>query len=190
MSNIPALVQPADYFCVFVGTEISRLIALGEWLNGDKFAQTLGKEFSHAGMAVAVTKGLDGPLVDIVEAWPSGVRRLPWHYDGLANVTLWSTGVLEPKDRAATVNKANAMVGEPYGWLNYPAIGLRRLHVPAPLLDWYVSRGKSVICSQVVDLSWRAGGTVLRPDLAPGYVTPQEEADLLMDAGAVPLSGQ
>jgi hypothetical protein len=190
MGTIPEFVQPGDFFCVFTGFGVSKLVTLGEFLNGDRFARTPGRNFSHAGVAVAVTKGLSGPLVTIVEAAPGDVRRIPWHYDGSA-IVLWSTGVMEPKDRRAVVTKAEQMAAgdTDYGWPNYLAIGLKRLHIPVPFLNAYIASDRTVICSQVVDLAWRAGGTVLLPGKLPGFVTPQEEADLLMDAGAVPLHG-
>lgn len=191
MGTIPSGVKPGDFFCVFVGSEVSRLIALGEWLNGDRFARTPGRQFSHAGIVVGVRHPRMGIQASIVEAEPGGACLVPWHYSGGCAV-IWSTGVLEPSNRGAVVSVAEQMASRhvPYGWLNYPAIGLGRLGVSFSPLDRYIASGRSVICSQLVDLAWRAGGTVLRPDRPPGLITPQEEADLLMSLGAKPMHGR
>lgn len=191
MGTIPAGVQPGDFFCVYTGSEVSRLVALGEWLNGDKFSRTPGKRFSHSGVAVAVddNKALVQPRVIIVEAQPGGVRRVPWHYDQ-GCVVIWSTGRVVIPDRGAVVAKAESLVGTPYGFLNYPAMGARRLHLPVPLLDRYVASEHSLICSELTDISERAGGYVLCPDRPPGRVTPQEIADTLLESGARKLRGR
>lgn len=195
MVNVPANVQPGDFFCVLTASEMSKLITIGEWLNGDRFARTTGKRFAHAGIVVSVEyprspgsrKRLDMPQISIVEAEPGGVRRCLWHY-GPGSIVIWSTGVAAPRSRTAAVARANHMVGTPYGWLNYPAIGAHRLHIPAELLDWYVDSDRSVICSQVVAMCWEAGGTMLFPDRPAGFVTPQQEADWLLARGALPIS--
>lgn len=188
MATVPANVQPGDFFCVLTASEVSRLIVLGEWLNGDRFSRTPGKRFAHAGIVTAVASSRvpdRPPQATIVEAEPGGVRRCLWHY-GTGSIAVWSTGVAAPANRAAAVRRAEELVGTPYGWWNYPAIGARRLHIPVPYLDSYVGSDRSVICSQLVDMCWIAGGTRMFPGRTTGFVTPQEEADWLMARGARP----
>lgn len=184
--NVPDGVQPGDFFCLGgLTSDVAKLVALGEFIDGDKFALTRGREFIHAGVCVAVPRAAQ-PV--IVEAEPGGARKVPWHY-GDNSPAIWSTGVMEPLSRGNVVGMANSLVGTPYGWLDYAAIAARRLHLNWPGLQDYINSTGSLICSALVAVCWVAGMTPLFPGRWPGYATPQQEADLLMSKGAVALGG-
>jgi len=168
MSNVPGGVRPGDWFCVDSGSFTSKLIRAGEWLNGDGF-----HDYEHAAVVTAVR-----PLT-IVEARPSGAAEAAYHYEG-CNI-IWSTGLIEPPDREAVVAAARRYVGTPYSFLDYFALALHRLHVPAPGLRPYIASTGHMICSQLVDRCELDGGLHLFADGRwPGYVTPAALADLLL----------
>lgn len=172
MSNVPGHVRPGDWFCVDSGGVAAKLIRFGEWLNGDGFG-----DYEHA----AVVTGVD-PLT-IVEARPSGAAEVPYHYEG-CNI-IWSTGLVEPPDREAVVAAARHYIGTPYSFLDYLALALHRLHVPAPGLRSYIASTGHMICSQLVDRCELGGGLHLFADGRwPGYVTPAALADLLLSIRA------
>lgn len=188
MGTIPAGVQPGDFFCTYCPNAVDKIVTVGEWLNGDRFARTRGRRFAHSGVVTAVSTLGSHTAITIVEAEPGGVRQCGWHY-GAGCVVVWSTGVMRAPNPDWAADKARSLVGTPYGFLNYPAIGARRLHVPVPWLDAYVASEEQLICSEVTDLAERAGGLTIRPDLPPALITPQQIADVLMEAGAVPMAG-
>jgi hypothetical protein len=168
MSNVPRQVRPGDWFCVGPGGAASELIRIGEWLNGDGF-----HDYEHA----AVVTGVH-PLT-IVEAKPSGAAEVPYRYEG-RNI-IWSTGTVEPPDREAVVAAARHYIGTPYSFLDYLALALHRLHIPAPGLRSDIASTGRMICSQLVDRCELHGGLHLFTDGRwPGYVTPAALADLLL----------
>lgn len=154
---------PGDFACVSVGGAGGFLVGLGERLCGDAFTQ-----YQHAFVYTG-----DG---EVVQAEPAGaqVARLTGHRE-----TLWSSGKipLTPAQRQAIVRAALGYVGTPYSWLDYVAIGLHRLHVPAPGLKRYIASTKHMMCSQLVDQCYADAGVHLFADGRwPGYVTPADLA--------------
>lgn len=105
----------------------------------------------------------------IIEAMPGGaVLSRMWH-------PVDQTVYLHCPDerRSAVVTAALALEGVPYSWLDYEAIALHHLHVPAPWLKRYISSTGHMICSQLVDYAALDGGWHLFEDGRwPGYVPP------------------
>lgn len=162
---------PGDFGLVKMGGEAGRLIRIGQWLNGDGFA-----DYEHAFIYAG-----DG---QIVEAEPGGAKCVPLHYDGV----LWSTGIprqLRPfgDQRAAIVKAARGYTGTPYSFADYLALAAHRLHIPAPGLREYIASSGHMICSQLVDQCYQDAGVHLFDDGRwPGYVTPGSLYDVLKGA--------
>jgi hypothetical protein len=96
---------------------------------------------------------------------------------------LWSTGHIELTEpqRAAIVKKALACKGIPYSAIDYVALAMHRLHLPAPGLREYIESSEHLICSQLVDMCYRLAGVHLFSDNRwPGYVTPADLANLIL----------
>lgn len=160
---------PGDFGLVHMGGDSGKLIHLGQWLNGDGFA-----DFEHAFLFV----GMGGT---IVEAEPSGAKRAPFHYGNV----LWSTDKipLTEEQRIIIVRTADKCVGTPYSAADYFAIAAKRLKLGplVPGLKNYVASSKHMICSQLVDYCYAQAGVHLFDDNRwPGYVTPGALAELLM----------
>ena len=155
--------QPGDFACVSIGGEGGRLIALGERLNGDAFTQ-----YQHAFIYIG-----DGR---IIQAEPGGAVSAP--LGGYGNIA-WSSArwPLTAAQRVKVVAAATVRLGTPYSWLDYWAIGMHRLHVPAPGLKAFIASTRHMICSQLVDQCYADAGVHLFADGRwPGYVTPADLA--------------
>ena len=190
---IPAHALPGDFFLVSFDGEnpnISNLnrwfthgglIRIGQWANGDGFAQ-----YEHAGIYVG-NIGANGKIAydspKIIEAMNTGTGISDAHrYDG--NDTLWSTGLipLSNTERRAIVSAAFGYVGTPYSWPDYAALAAYRLKLGllVPKLKDYVASTKHMICSQVVDQCYEDANVHLFDDGRwPGYVTPGSLRNLL-----------
>ncbi|MDH6578990.1 hypothetical protein [Kitasatospora sp. MAP5-34] len=148
---------------------VGRLIRIGQWLNGDGFA-----DFEHAFVYVG-----DG---DLVEAQPGGAV-LEHLVDSDSRPILWSTGhiLLDDEQRQAVVSAARGYLGVPYSAADYLALAAHRLHLPvSPLIKGYVADTRHMICSQLVDQCYRdAGVQLFRDGRWPGYVTPADLSNLL-----------
>lgn len=160
---------PGDFAVVRMAGRVGRLIRIGQWLNGDGFA-----DFEHAFVYV----GDD----ELVEAQPGGVELRPAStYDH--RPILWSTGRfdLSEEQRAAVVAAARGYLGVPYSVADYFALAAHRFHLPiGPLIKGYVADSRHMICSQLVDQCYRDAGVQLFTDGRwPGYVTPADLANLL-----------
>jgi uncharacterized protein YycO len=161
--------QPGDFAVVRMGGNGGRLIRIGQWLNGDGFA-----DYEHA--YVHVGNG------ELVEAQPGGAELRPLSvYDN--RPTRWSTGriPLTDEQRRAVVAAARGYVGTPYSVADYFALAAHRFHLPVgPLLRKYVADSRHMICSQLVDQCyWDAGVHLFSDGRWPGYVTPADLANLL-----------
>jgi uncharacterized protein YycO len=143
-----------------ISGEVGRLIRFGQWLNGDGFTQ-----WEHA--FISVGGGL------IVEAEPGGAR--------VANVSEysdihWCHGLASLGTAAQledTEVYAKHFVGVPYSFADYFALAARRLRIPAPELQRFISTSKHMICSQLVDACYTQAGIKLFKDGRwAGDVTP------------------
>lgn len=105
----------------------------------------------------------------IVEAMPDGARHIRnWH-------PIDRTVYLRcPEEfRAGVAQGFLDLVGTPYSWLDYNAIALHHLGIPAPHLKSYIMSTKNMICSQLTDEAAQRGGWHLFDDHRwPGYVPP------------------
>lgn len=163
----PYVPQPGDIGLTQISGAGGALIRLGQWLNGDGFA-----DYEHA--FVYTGGGL------IVEAMPKGA----WEVDNWHDLsrTRW---LKCPADcRTAVAEAAHGFVGTPYSIADYFAVAAHRLHIPAPHLDRYVATSKHMICSQLADASAALGGWHLyADDRWPGDVTPGDLNRLWLQLG-------
>lgn len=130
-------------------------------------------KWRHAFGVSAVNVGAER-ATRIVEAEPSGAREVSLaEYDPKS--ILW---LRCPPQYGETVAAALfAMVGTGYSWADYAAVGLHRLHIPAPGLRAYVGRSNRRMCSQLVDLAAQRGGWQIFDDGRwPGFVIPSDLA--------------
>ncbi|GAA1259424.1 hypothetical protein GCM10009665_56900 [Kitasatospora nipponensis] len=146
-----------------------RLIRVGQWLNGDGFA-----DFEHAFILVGGDQ--------VVEAEPGGAHQAPLaEYDGRS--IRWSSGLIKLTNdqRVAIVAAARGYLNVPYSFLDYAALAAHRFHLPgSSLLKGYVADTRHQICSQLVDQCYHDAGVRLFDDGRwPGYVTPADLAGLL-----------
>lgn len=150
--------QVGDIGLTQIGGVTGKLIRIGQWLNGDGFA-----DYEHA--FVYVGNGY------VVEAQPGGaikaplikydLQRIVWH-----SAPGWRAGV-------AIALHAKSMIGTPYSFLDYFAIGAVRLRLPSKRLRAYVASTRHLICSQLADEAYRRAGVELFSDGRPtGQVTP------------------
>lgn len=134
--------------------EVGRLIRLGQWLNGDGFA-----DYEHAFVYVGNGR--------IVEAEPGGARLAPLRYDRID----WIACPEQYGD--AVADAACELVGTPYSFADYAALAARRLHIPVPGLREYIADSGHMVCSQLCDEAAQRGGWHLFDDGRwPGYCTP------------------
>lgn len=143
---------------------VGKLIRLGQWLNGDGFAN-----YQHA--FVYVGNG------EIIEAMPGGALLSPldkYDPDSIA----WLQCPTE--FGAAVALAARRLEDVPYSFADYFAIAAHRFHLPLPLLEVYVSSTKHMICSQLADHAAAEGGWHLFADGRwEGFVTPLDIYELI-----------
>ncbi|MGY5125009.1 hypothetical protein [Streptomyces nigrescens] len=151
---------PGDIGLTQISGITGRLIRLGQWINGDGFA-----DYQHAFLVL--------PDDRLLEAQPGGARIKPLSvYDGSSVLYLCPEGLTE-QQRTALCTAATAYVGVPYSFLDYLAIAAHRFHLPLPGLRRYVASTRHMICSQLVDQVYQDAGIHLFADGRwPGYVTP------------------
>lgn len=159
----------------------------------DEYGKWHESKVNHTGIYVGNGK--------IIEAAPGGVRYNDWDaYEG--NKAFWSseTGIgsrlgdgslstaieLTDEQRAKIVEAAEGLLGTPYGFLDIVAIAFAqqrldsRLDVHKALAEqpWWVRKiesRKTMICSELVDSSYRAAGVHLfQDDRLPGLVSPAD----------------
>jgi cell wall-associated NlpC family hydrolase len=149
--------QPGDIGLTQITGDVGRLIRLGQWLNGDGFA-----DWEHC--FVSIGNG------QIVEAEPGGARIAELtEYDG-RNV-VWLRCPAE--HRQAVADAARGLVGTPYSFLDYLALALGRFHIPVPGLRRLIGRHR--ICSALADAAAQAGDwTLFDDERDPGDVTPAD----------------
>ncbi|MEV0372938.1 hypothetical protein AB0I10_24460 [Streptomyces sp. NPDC050636] len=160
---------PGDIGLTQISGITGRLIRLGQWLNGDGFA-----DYQHAFLVL--------PDDRLLEAVPGGARVRPLaQYTG-ANVLYVCPERLTEQQRTAICDAATRYVGVPYSFLDYLAIAAHRFHIPLPGLRRYIASTRHMICSQLVDQCYLDAGVHLFADGRwPGYVTPMALYELLAD---------
>lgn len=149
--------QPGDIGLTQVHGRVGIGIRVGQWLNGQGFA-----DFEHAFVFI----GGDG----IIEAEPGGaVQSSLSRYDPARVAWLRCPA----QHRLAVALAATKYKGVPYSFLDYGAVAAHRLHLPVPLLRRYIGDSQHMICSQLADQAAMDGGWHLFGDGRwPGYVTP------------------
>jgi len=139
---------------------------------GIQLAQKLmGCPWNAKQHAFGVVEVKDNGEVWIVEAMPEGARLIAnWHKPE-------NTVYLRCPDQyrvmmvAHLLQRADKKI--PYSWLDYQAIALHHLHIPAPWLKSYIESSGHQICSQLVD--WcadQAGWHLFQDQRWEGYVPP------------------
>ena len=150
--------QTGDFGLAQIKGHVGRLIRLGQWLNGDGFA-----DYQHAFVHVG-----DG---QVVEAMPGGAVRAPLAKYDAAQLAWYRC----PREKAPAVcDEAVALIGTPYSFADYLALAALRLKLaPASLLRNYVADSGHLICSALVDRAYERGGVNLFTDgRLHGDVTP------------------
>lgn len=164
---IHSIPEPGDIAVVRMDGRVGRLVRIGQWLNGDGFA-----DYEHAFIYVG-----DG---QIIEAEPGGARVASVsEYDGRP-VVYGSPDGLTGEQRQAICDEARRMVGTPYSGLDYLALALHHFRVPAPGLRRYIADTGHLICSALCDEAYRRAGVHLFTDQRwSGFVTPADLYQLL-----------
>lgn len=154
--------QQGDFGVTRVSSSVGRLIRLGQWLNGDGYA-----DYEHAFIVM--------PQGRVVEAQPGGARLVTRPYAD--EMTIYSHYTLNSATRDRIVSEAMKTLGTPYSFLDYLALVLHRFHIRTPGLKRYIESSGHMICSQLVDRVYANAGVHLFVDGRwCGDVTP---ADLL-----------
>lgn len=149
-------ISVGDIGLVQIRGQVGQWIRLGQWLNGDGYA-----DYEHA--FVYVGEG------DVIEAEPSGARfNSIKHYEDAMLVLKC------PPDLGISVAAAAlGYKGVPYSFLDYGALATHRLHINVPGLKRYIQNTGHMICSQLADAAANFGGWHIFDDNRwPGYVTP------------------
>jgi hypothetical protein len=133
--------QLADIGLTRIRGNVGRGIRLGQWLNGDGFA-----DFEHAMVHTGNRM--------IVEAEPGGAREVELWYP--PEMVVWLR--CPDKHREAVAEAARGLVGVPYSFADYASLALHRLHIPAPHLRSYIRSSQHAICSQLADHAALLGG--------------------------------
>lgn len=155
-------IQPGTIGLTQISGDVGKLIRVGQWLNGNGFA-----DYQHAFLAIAGPGLPDG---SILEAEPGGAR--------IGNVSEYSDIYWCENIAAKYGKRLNDVVaaavkykGTPYSFLDYLAIAQRRLHLPTLGFRSYVASTKHLICSQLCARAYLDAGIPLYKEWT-GYVTP------------------
>jgi hypothetical protein len=152
--------QPGDIGLTQISGTAGRLIRLGQWLNGNGFA-----DYQHAFLVL--------PDDRLLEAEPGGARIRPLSSYDDRSVLYVCPPEYPPAMRKDVCAAAERYVGVPYSFLDYAAIAVHRIHLPVPGLRRYVAATGHMICSQLVDRCYQDAGVHLFDDGRwSGYVTP------------------
>jgi uncharacterized protein YycO len=155
--------QVGDIGLVRISGVTGVLVSLGQRLIGSS------SYFTHAFVVVG-----DGM---VVQAQPGGAECVPLAEAVGSRRVVYTDFALDHK-RGLISLAAVAMVGTPYSFLDYAAIGLRRILRFAGL-ERYVANTGHLICSQLADLAYKRAGFELFPGRIPGDVTPGDIARLI-----------
>lgn len=189
--------QPGDFCCVPVTGWFGAAIEAGQYLAEKLQGIPAGlRPYCHAEV-YAGQADADGPhgytysaYPDAVQPGKSGRRALPCPPAELPG-SLWSSGIINPvpAQREGIIAWCEEHPRAGYSWLDYGAIALRALRIPAPGLREYIKSTKELICSYYVDAAYHYGGDIFlfTDGRWEGYVTPGDLAMLLLGrAGLLP----
>lgn len=155
-----------DFGVVPIPGRMGRLIRLGQWLNGDGYA-----DYEHAFVIV--------DPYQVVEGRPSGAGY--GRVDAYPNAVFYSC---PDEHRDAVARAAMRLIGRGYSWADYFALAAVRFHLDAiahPLRRYVTDSGR-LICSQLVDLAYSMAGVQLFDDhRLPGDVTPGDLYGLILE---------
>jgi cell wall-associated NlpC family hydrolase len=152
--------RPGDIGLVRIKGWVGWLIRILQWFNGDGFSQ-----YEHAFIVLE-----DGMLI---EAMPGGAQIVSLDEYAGEDVLYVSPAGLTDADRQRICAEARKYEDVPYSFVDYAAIAAHRLHLPYPGLRVFVESSAHMICSQLVDQSYRDAGIKLFSDERwAGYVTP------------------
>jgi hypothetical protein len=159
VNDITASPQPGWIGLTKIKGGVGLAIRIGQFLNGDGFSQ-----YEHAFVYIG-----DGRIVE-AEPGPAGAALgYLGEYDPDKVAWLECPARFGP----AVADAARQMIGTPYSFLDYGALFLHRLHIPAPGLRDYIQASGHRICSQLADRAANLGGWHLfSDDRWEGYVTP------------------
>lgn len=157
--------QPGDFGLCRISGLTGAVVSAGQRLIGS------GSYFTHAFIYVG-----DG---QVIQAQPGGALPvlLAEALGGRRRVA-FSDFDLTDGQRSAIVHAAERLIGTPYSFLDYPAIGAARL-LGCKGFEDYVSASGHMICSQLVDICYRRAGIELFPGRIPGDVAPGDLANLI-----------
>jgi hypothetical protein len=138
--------------------------ALGFWIGVGQLLVGDSAPVSHAFVVVGD---------QVVEAMPSGARLAPLaNYMGRPDV-IFSNVALTEQQQFVIAENALALIGTPYGFLDYVALALNVWGIRPKRLREYIARGDRLICSALVDRCFAHAGLHLFPDGRDyGAVTP------------------
>lgn len=162
--------NPGDIGVVRITGDVGRLIRIGQWLNGDGYA-----DYEHC--FVYIGNG------QIVEAEPGGAR--------IAELTEYADRDIAwlrcpPEHGPAVAAAAHGLVGTKYSFADYLAIAAHRLHLPIPGLRRYVASSGRLICSALADRAAQLGGwTLFNDGRWNGFVDPADIWNLISAQRAV-----
>lgn len=189
-------VRPGDIFTTpTYGNWYDRFIGAGiRYFTATKneYGKWEDAKVNHTGIYVGNGK--------IIEAAPGGVRYNDWDaYEGdkafwssagiaprLADGSLGASILLTDEQRSKIVEAATSLLKTPYGFLDIVAIAFAqqrldsRIDVRKALAEqpWWVQKiesRKTIICSELVDTSYRMAGIQLFEDgRLPGLVSPAD----------------
>lgn len=181
-SSIPPRVvlatpEPGDFCCVPISGYVGFSVELWQWVDGDRF-----QPYDHTEIYIGQPDAA-GPFGYTASTYPNGPGKvaLPCPASQLPG-SLWSSGLIEltPAQRAGIVAWAVEHEDVGYSWLDYAALVLHGLRIPAPGLREYIASTAHMICSQYVAAGFAANGVPLVQGQWPGYVKPGDLADLLL----------
>lgn len=155
---------PGDFGLVRISGLTGKLVSAGQRLIGS------GSYYTHAFVVV------DGGF--IVQAQPGGAERVSLAELVADRKVAYSDFTLTDQQRSDIVSAAEFLVGTPYSFLDYAAIGAHRLlHLTA--LERFVESEQHMICSQLVAECYMHAGIFLYPNRILGDVTPGDLAHLI-----------
>lgn len=179
--------KPASFFLTQVSGPVGFGIGIGQALCGEP------SRYGHAG----IVEDTDGKTI---EAQPGGaIEGHISHYFGrpllICDGPILSTlekadpfmnadtlAAYEQRLRNGVVTEARKLIGVPYSALDYFALAALHLGLPNTWIRNRVEKSGHLICSELVDLSYkRAGIQLFQDDRMPGDVLPSDLASWAED---------